>query len=71
MDKSYVSEFESRVKTGIAAARQALKNAIEAQDVEAQVAAQEQIARLNADAARVNSLKMQTKNKDSKPKKRS
>ena len=29
MDTSYVSEFESRVKTGLAAAKLALKNAIE------------------------------------------
>jgi len=35
MDTSYVSEFESRVKTGLAAAKLALKNAIESQDVEA------------------------------------
>ena len=39
MDSSYVSEFESRVKTGLAAAKLALKNAIESQDVEAQIAA--------------------------------
>ena len=40
MDSSYVSEFETRVKTGLAAAKLALKNAIESQDVEAQIAAQ-------------------------------
>jgi hypothetical protein len=57
LDKSYVSEFETRVKTNMDAARQALKTAIEAQDVEGQVKAQEQMANLTADAARLASLK--------------
>ena len=57
LDKSYVSEFENRVKTNMEAARQALKTAIEAQDVEGQVKAQEQMANLTADAARLSSLK--------------
>ena len=57
LDKSYVSEFESRVTTNMTAARQALKTSIEAGDVDGQVAAQEQIARLNADAIRLSSLK--------------
>ena len=58
IDNSYVSEFESRVKTGLAAAKLALKNAIESQDVEAQIAAQQQLAALTMDEARVNSLKV-------------
>jgi hypothetical protein len=57
LDKSYVSEFENRVTTNMTAARQALKTAIEAGDVDGQVAAQENIARLNADAVRLSSLK--------------
>jgi len=57
LDKNYVSEFESRVKTNLAAAKLALKNAIESQNVEAQVAAQEQIAHLTVDAARLSSMK--------------
>ena len=57
LDKSYVSEFESRVTTNMEAARSALRTAIEAQDVDAQVKAQEQIATLTADAARLASLK--------------
>jgi hypothetical protein len=57
LDKSYVSEFESRVKTNMKAARQALKTAIESQNVEGQVTAQEQIATLTMDAARLNALK--------------
>jgi len=57
LDKSYVDEFENRVTTNMDAARSALKTAIEAQDVDAQVKAQEQIATLTADAARLASLK--------------
>ena len=63
IDNSYVSEFESRVKTGLAAAKLALKNAIESQDVEAQIAAQQQLAALTMDEARVNSLKVANENK--------
>ena len=63
LDKSYVSEFESRVKTNMAAAKLALKNAIESQNVEAQVAAQEQIANLTMDAARLNALKVEGETK--------
>ena len=57
LDKSYVSEFESRVTSNLSAAKQALKTAIEAQDVDGQVKAQEQIASLTMDAARLNNLK--------------
>jgi hypothetical protein len=58
LDKSYVSEFESRVKTSLAAAKLALKNAIESQNVEAQIAAQEQLANLTVENARLNSMKV-------------
>ena len=58
LDKSYVSEFESRVTTSLAAAKQALKNAIESQDVEAQISAQEQLATLSVENARLNALKV-------------
>ena len=57
LDKNYVSEFENRVTTSMAAAKLALKNAIESQDVEAQIAAQEQLANLTVESARVNALK--------------
>ena len=59
LDKSYVSEFENRVTTSMAAAKLALKNAIESKDVEAQIAAQEQLANLSVENARINSLKNQ------------
>tara|TARA_R100000935_G_scaffold19393_1_gene37280 strand:+ start:467 stop:1447 length:981 start_codon:yes stop_codon:yes gene_type:complete len=58
LDKTYVSEFESRVKSNLVAAKQALKTSIEAQDVEGQVKAQEQIASLTMDSARLNSMKV-------------
>ena len=57
LDKSYVSEFENRVTTSLAAAKLALKNAIESQDVEAQIAAQQQLATLSVDNARIASMK--------------
>ena len=57
IDKGYVNEFESRVKTSLAAAKLALKNAIESQDVEAQIAAQEQLASLSVENARLVALK--------------
>ena len=65
LDKSYTSEFETRVKTNMVAAKQALKTAIESQDVEGQIAAQEQIANLTMDAARLNAMKVAA---ESKPK---
>ena len=60
LDKSYVSEFESRVKTSLAAAKLALKNAIESQNVEAQIAAQEQLANLTVENARLSAMKVDT-----------
>ena len=63
IDSSYVSEFETRVKTSMAAAKLALKNAIESQDVEAQIAAQQQLAALTMDEARLNSIKVANDNK--------
>ena len=57
LDKSYTSEFETRVKTNMIAARKALKTAIESQDVDGQIAAQEQVSNLTMDAARLNAMK--------------
>ena len=63
IDSSYVSEFENRVKTSMAAAKLALKNAIESQDVEAQIAAQQQLAAITMDEARLNSIRAANENK--------
>jgi len=57
LDTSYVSEFEKRVTTNMSAARQALKVAIEAGDVDAQVSAQEQLALLGSESAQLGQLK--------------
>jgi len=67
LDQSYVNEFESRVTTNMDAARQSLKASIEAGDVDGQVAAQEQIAKLAQDASRLGALK---KLNEEQPKKR-
>ena len=69
LDQSYVSEFETRVKTNLDAARAALRNAIESGDVDAQVAAQEQLANLNADASRLSVLKAAHEEQAQRPQK--
>ena len=69
LDQSYVSEFETRVKTNLDAARAALRNAIESGDVDAQVAAQEQLANLNADASKLSVLKAAHEEQAQRPQK--
>jgi hypothetical protein len=56
-DQRYVSEFETRVNASLANAKIALKSAIDSQDVEAQVNAQQQIAELTMESARLKSIK--------------
>jgi len=58
LDTNYVSEFENRVKSNLEAAKIKLKTAIDAQDVDAQIAAQTEISSLTMDAARVNQVKL-------------
>ena len=62
LDKTYISEFEKRVKTNLEAVRTALKNAIESGNVDAQIVAQEQLAGLNIDAARLGALRAREQN---------
>ena len=57
-DERYVSEFETRVTSSLANAKIALKSAIDNQDVEAQVNAQQQIAELTMEAARLRTMKV-------------
>jgi chemotaxis protein histidine kinase CheA len=57
-DERYVSEFESRVTSSLANAKIALKSAIDNQDVEGQVNAQQQIAELTMEAARLRTMKV-------------
>jgi hypothetical protein len=56
-DQRYVSEFENRVKSSLDNVKIALRSAINAGDIDAQVSAQEQIAQLTMEAARLNSIK--------------
>jgi len=57
-DERYVSEFETRVNSSLANAKIALKSAIDNQDVEGQVNAQQQIAELTMEAARLRTMKV-------------
>jgi hypothetical protein len=57
-DQRYVSEFETRVNSSLANAKIALKSAIDNQDVEAQVNAQQQIAELTMEAVRLRAMKV-------------
>ena len=56
-DQRYVSEFENRVRSSLDNAKIALKSAINAGDIDAQVSAQQQIAELTLEAARLGALK--------------
>jgi len=59
--KGYVSEFEGRVTSAVDAAKARLKKAIEDNDTEAQVTAQEQLAAAKADSVRLANLKASQK----------
>ena len=56
-DKVYVSEFENRVNSSLENAKIALKTAIDSQNIDAQVNAQQQIAELALESARLRSIK--------------
>ena len=60
-DQKYVSEFESRVKSSLDNAKIALRSAINAGDIDAQVSAQQQIAELTLEAARLNNIRVNQK----------
>ena len=62
--RGYVSEFEGRVTSSVEAAKSKLKKAIEDNDTEGQVAAQEQLAQAKADAVRLGNLKANQKRDD-------
>ena len=59
--RGYVSEFEGRVTSSVEAAKSKLKKAIEDNDTEGQVSAQEQLAQAKADAVRLSNLKANQK----------
>jgi len=62
--RGYVSEYEGRVTSSVEAAKSKLKKAIEDNDTEGQVAAQEQLAQAKADSVRLGNLKANQKRDD-------
>ena len=58
LDTNYVSEFENRVKSNLEAAKIKLKAAIDAQDVDGQIAAQTEISALTMDALDLTKSKL-------------
>jgi GH15 family glucan-1,4-alpha-glucosidase len=57
LDSSYTQEFEKRVTTNIDAVKTKLANAINNGDIEAQVAAQTELAQLTMDSTRLAKIK--------------
>ena len=57
LEPSYVTAVENRVRSGLDAAKATLIKAREAGDIDAEVNAQKEIARLGMEAVRVNTLK--------------
>ena len=57
LEPSYVNAVENRVNSGMAAAKATLVKAREAGDIDAEVEAQKEIARLGMEEVRVNTLK--------------
>ena len=57
LEPSYVTAVENRVKSGMEAAKSTLMRAREAGDINAEVEAQKEIARLGMEEVRVNTLK--------------
>lgn len=65
LDKNYIDEFGSRVENQLDLAKNKLKNAIAQRDVEAQIEANQEIARLTIDAERIKySKQIQEQNKN-------
>ena len=65
LDKNYIDEFGSRVENQLDLAKNKLKNAIAQRDVEAQIEANQEIARLTIDAERIKySKQIQEQNKE-------
>ena len=57
LEPSYVTAVENRVTSGLAAAKAKITRAREANDIDAEVEAQKEIARLGMEEVRVNTLK--------------
>jgi hypothetical protein len=61
LDDGYVNEFSTRVKSELESAKVALKNAVANGDVDAQVAANQNLARLAIEQERINATELQRK----------
>ena len=61
LDDGYVNEFSGRVKSELESAKIALKQAVSAGDVDAQVAANQSLARLAIEQERINATEEQRK----------
>ena len=57
LDTNYVSEVETRIKSGVEAAQIKLAKAREENDIKSEVEAQKEISRLGFEEARLNELK--------------
>ena len=61
LDDGYVNEFSTRVKSELESAKVALKNAVANGDVDAQVAANQNLARLAIEEERIKATELQRK----------
>ena len=61
LDDGYVNEFSTRVKSELESAKASLKQAVSAGDVDAQVAANQALARLAIEQERINATEEQRK----------
>ena len=61
LDDGYVNEFSTRVKSELESAKASLKQAVSAGDVDAQVAANQNLARLAIEQERINATEEQRK----------
>ncbi len=61
LDDGYVNEFSTRVKSELESAKTALKTAVANGDVDAQVAANQNLARLAIEQERINATELQRK----------
>jgi len=67
LDKNYIDEFGSRVENQIGLAKNKLKNAIANRDVESQIEANQEIAKLTIDAERIKYSKQISEQEKPKP----
>ena len=61
LDDGYVNEFSTRVKSELESAKVALRNAVANNDVDAQVAANQNLARLAIEEERIKATELQRK----------